>query len=137
MKDVTIKIEISQSAPGGEEEVFELTTDGEYSHESGVSVFSYTEGVFTGYVGRQTTFTVNPECVVLHRSEGNAEMVFSEKEKHHFFQETEHGFLTMGIDTGRIRQKLGDDGGALEIDYTVAVDSITVSRNSFRIDIRV
>ena len=136
MKDVTIKIEICQSSPGGDEECFELTTDGEYIRENGVCVISYTESELTGYDGKLTTFTISPESVVLRRAEGETgDMVFSETQKHHFLYETDYGSLTMGIDTSRIVRKLDDDGGALEIDYTIDVNNYIMSRNSFRINV--
>jgi len=137
MKDVTISIKGAQSSDGQEEEFFELVTDGEYSCDGGVPVFSYEESELTGYNGLMTTFKVEPERVILSRGGGiNGDMIFSEKQKHHFLFETPVGPITMGIDTNGIIRNLNEDGGNLEINYVIDVDNSIVSYNSFQISIK-
>ena len=137
MKDVTISIKGAQSTDGLDEEYFELVTDGEYSCDGGVSVFSYKESELTGYDGLMTTFKVEPECVILTRGGGiNGDMIFSEKQKHHFLFDTPVGPITMGIDTNGIVKNLNENGGDLEINYIIDVDNMIVSYNSFQISIK-
>ena len=137
MKDVTISIRGAQSADGVDEEYFELVTDGEYSCDEGVSVFSYKESELTGYDGLITTFKVEPERVVLTRGGGiNGDMIFSERQKHHFLFDTPVGPITMGIDTNGITHELNENGGNLEINYIIDVDNTIVSYNSFQISIK-
>ena len=137
MKDVTISIKGAQSTDGLDEELFELVTDGEYSCDGAVSVFSYKESELTGYDGLMTTFKVEPERVVLTRGGGmNGDMIFSEKQKHHFLFNTPVGPITMGIDTNGVVKNLDENGGNLEINYTIDVDNTVVSYNSFIISIK-
>ena len=116
---------------------FELMTDGEYTREDGISIFSYVESELTGLDGLLTTFNVESDRVVLSRGGdmGN-DMIFSEKQKHHFLYETPFGSILMGIDTHSIKKNMQDDGGSLEIRYDIEVDNVSVSRNLFEINIR-
>lgn len=137
MKKVLISIKGFQSAESTDEEGFELITDGEYDRHDGVSEFSYMESELTGYAGMKTTFRVEPDRVTLTRAGGlNGEMIFNEGQKHHFVLETAYGSLTMGVDTQSIVQDMTDDGGELEIHYIIDVDNVAVSRNSFKISVK-
>lgn len=141
MKNVLISIKgfqsVDQSVDPTDEESFELITDGEYSHQDGLIEFSYQESELTGFAGTRTSFVIEPDRVVLNRAGGiNGEMIFSEGRKHHFVYEMPEGSLTMGIDTHSIVQELDENGGRLEINYVIDVDSIVVSRNSFKINVK-
>jgi len=136
MRKVLISIKGSPALPDGEDG-FELMTDGEYSREGGFSTFSYVESELTGYDGFLTTFDVEPDRVILRRSDGyTGDMIFSEKQKQHFLYETPFGSIMMGIDTHSIKKNMRDDGGSLEIRYDIEVDNVSVSQNLFKIDIR-
>ena len=137
MKRATISIKGSPVFADNDDDSFELMTDGEYMRENGVSTFSYVESELTGLNGLLTTFNVEPDRVVLRRGGGiNGDMIFSEKQKHHFMYETPFGSITMGIDTHSIKKNMREDGGSLEIRYDIEVDNISVSQNLFTVDIR-
>ena len=115
----------------------ELITSGEYSHQGGKTVFSYMESEVTGMEGTRTTFQVDPKMVTLTR-EGtmNAQMVFEPGKKHVFLYETPYGATSMGVDTRRLTHGLGANGGDMQIDYIIDVDSVVISENSFIIHVR-
>ena len=137
MKKVTISIRGLPAMPDSDEDGFELMTDGEYIRENGISTFSYVESELTGLDGLLTTFSVEPDRVVLRRGDGvGGDMIFAENLKHHFLYDTPYGSVTMGIDTHSIKNNMRDDGGSLEIRYDIEVDNIAVSQNLFQIDIR-
>lgn len=138
MKKVLISIKGFQSTQYSDEESFELVTDGEYAFDNGIIEFSYMESELTGYaVGMKTSFVVEPDRVTLTRAGGvNGEMIFSEGRKHHFVYETPYGSLTMGIDTQSIIHEMDENGGNLEIHYVIDVDSVVMSRNSFKINVK-
>ena len=132
-----ISIKGAPALADSDEEGFELMTDGEYSRKDGISTFSYVESELTGLDGLLTTFDVEPGRVVMRRGGGlSGDMIFSEKQKHHFLYETPFGAITMGIDTHSIIENMRDDGGSLEIRYDIEVDNISVSQNLFKIDVR-
>jgi len=137
MKKVMISIKGTPMPTEGENDAFELMTDGEYSFKDDISTFSYVESELTGIGGMLTTFNVEPDRVVLSRDNGlSGDMIFSEKQKHHFLYETPFGSILMGIDTHSIKKNMCDDGGSLEIRYDIEVDNISVSKNLFQINIR-
>ena len=136
MKKALISIKGKPFMTDGDDEGFELMTDGEYSWDNGVSSFSYMESELTGLGGMLTIFDVEQDRVVLRRGDGSdTEMVFSESEKHHFLYETPYGLITLGIDTHSIKKNMRDDGGCLEIQYDIEVDNVAVSQNLFKINI--
>jgi len=137
MKKVMISIKGLPATADEDEDGFELMTDGEYLWKGGYSTFSYVESELTGQNGLLTTFDVEPDRVVLKRGDGSGgDMIFSEKQKHHFLYETPFGSIMMGIDTHSIKKNMRDDGGSLEIRYDIEVDNVSVSQNLFTINIR-
>jgi len=137
MKKVMISIKGSPVLSQGEEDAFELMTDGEYQQKDGVSTFSYFESSLTGLDGLLTTFAVEQDRVVLRRGDGlSGDMIFSENQKHHFLYDTPFGSVMLGIDTHSITKNMSDDGGNLEIRYDIEVDNVSVSQNLFKINIR-
>jgi len=136
MKKVMILIKGAPVLADGSEEAFELLTDGEYSREDGISTFSYVESELTGLDGLLTTINVEPDRVVLRRGGGfGGDMIFSEKQKHHFLYDTPFGPVMMRIDTHSIKKRFRDDGGSLEIRYDIEVDNVSVSQNLFKVDV--
>lgn len=140
MKDVIISIKGIQGAGPDlteETDAIELITSGEYAHSEEETVFSYMESEMTGMEGTRTTFRVGGKVVTLTR-EGtmNSQMVFQQGRKHVFLYETPYGSTSMGVDTHRIQAALDAGGGDMEIDYTIDVDSVVVSQNSFVIHVR-
>ena len=136
MKKVTISIIGSVAPPNDAGDSFELMTDGEYSVQNGCSAFSYVESALTGFEGTLTTFAIEQDRIVLRRAGGQSpDMIFSEKQKHHFLYETPMGAITMGIDTHSIKHDLHDQGGNIEIKYDIEVDNVPISHNTFKINI--
>jgi len=140
MKDVIISITGIQSsdetsAVGAD--TIELITGGEYSHGENETILSYMESEMTGMEGTKTTIQIRPDVVVLRR-EGttSSNMVFEEGKKHIFLYETPYGAMSMGVDTHRIHTGISEAGGDVEIDYTLDMDNRTVSKNTFKINVR-
>ena len=136
MKDVIISIKGLQGPHMESDEGIELITSGAYWNEGSDALFSYMESEVTGMEGTRTTFRVEKSRVTLTR-EGtlNAQMVFEQGKKHLFLYETPYGAMSMGVDTRRLVSGLGASGGDMEIDYTIDVDSVVVSENSFVISV--
>ena len=136
MKDVIISINSLFSFEEGEEQQMEFTTDGYYFYEDEVGCLSYEETEVTGLEGTRTSLFVMPDQVVVDR-EGTvtSRMVFKEGLKSAFQYATPFGSATMGINTRRIRQNMGLNGGKVEIDYVVDMEHMVASRNKFEITV--
>ena len=136
MKDVIISINSLFSFEEGEEQQMEFTTDGYYFYEDDVGCLSYEETEVTGLEGTRTSLFVMPDQVVVDR-EGTvtSRMVFKEGLKSAFQYATPFGSATMGINTRRITQNMGLNGGKVEIDYVVDMEHMVASRNKFEITV--
>ena len=136
MKDVVISINSSFSFDEGEEQVMEFTTDGHYFYEDDVGCLSYEESAVTGLEGTRTSLFVMPDQVVVDRDGFvTSRMVFKEGLKSAFQYTTPFGSATMGINTRRITQNMGLNGGKVEIDYVVDMEHMVASRNKFEITV--
>lgn len=136
MRDVLITINSTQQLDEGDDGM-ELITRGKYGVGAEGIRLSYMESELTGLKGTKTDFLVTPAEVVMSR-EGTvtAQMVFHKGRKQHFFYETPYGTLTMGLDTHKLEQALGEHGGDMEIEYDIDMDRSVVSRNRFKINVR-
>ena len=137
IKDVWISINSIHCYEQDDEDSLEFTTDGYYFFDDGVGCLSYQESDVTGLEGTRTSVIVMPDQVVVDR-EGTvtSRMVFKEGLKSAFQYATPFGSATMGINTRRIAQNMGESGGSVEIDYVVDMEHVVASRNRFEIKVR-
>ena len=63
-------------------------------------------------------------------------MVFGEGKRKIGVYETPFGSATIGIDTHKITNTLNEQGGELNIDYSLHFDRMMVSRNQFLVKIK-
>lgn len=136
-KDVIISIVGTQTYDEDDKDTIELVTDGKYFQKNGETNLTYMESELTGLAGTKTTFTINPDAVVLSREGAlNTRMIFEVGKKHYFLYDTPYGAATMGVNTSRIRQRLGENGGDMEIEYVVDFDHTVIGKNTFKINVR-
>ena len=135
MKDVIISVTGIQQGEDGPDSM-QLVTAGQYGVDQGEIRMTWEESELTGMEGTTTSVTVQPRSVVLSR-EGKltSRMEFEEGKKHYFLYETPFGSATMGLDTQRIRTRLGLHGGDMEIEYTIDYNQSIVGRNRFHIQV--
>lgn len=136
-KKVIITVSGSQRIEDQEQEDIELVTEGSYDYAGDTGSFRYEESEVTGMEGTTTEFHVSPTEVVISRKGTFASrMVFVEGRKNVFLYETPYGSATLGVDTHKITNRLGEHGGELNIDYSLQVDRMMVSRNRFFVKIK-
>ncbi len=137
-QNVWISFSSIHNVDGGDDsDRLDFTTDGSYIFADNVGRLSYQESDVTGLEGTCTSVTVTPGEIVVDR-DGlvKSQMVFSEGRKNSFLYSTPFGEATMGVDTRRIRGKLDERGGEIEIDYVVDMEHAVVARNRFHITVR-
>jgi len=136
-QDAIISIRGAQHPEGGENDIIELETEGQYDFSAEAIHFDYEESELTGLTGTHTSFEIAGNMVTLTRSGTvNSNMVFQEGRKHYFAYETPFGAMTMGVDTHSILSTLGKNGGKLEIHYAIDIENARVSKNVFKINIK-
>ena len=103
----------------------------------GVYTLSYQESELTGLEGTLTTIQVDGGQVTLMRvGEFNSQLVFQEGRRHLSMYNTPYGTMAIGVNTRHLLAELTDQGGDIEVDYSVEVDHALTGRNVFRINIR-
>ena len=137
LKDVLISIKSIQDYGQNEEDSLEFITDGYYFYDGDVGCLSYQESEVTGMEGTRTSVMVGPDQVVVDRDGNiNSRMIFKEGLRNSFQYRTPFGTATLGVDTRRIRQNFGENGGNMEIDYIVNLEHAVVTRNKFQITVK-
>jgi uncharacterized beta-barrel protein YwiB (DUF1934 family) len=137
MRDnVIISIKGKQVNENGPDEM-ELVTEGRMiCNDKGVLV-SYQESELTGLQGTTTMLRINgPVVTLLREGTVNSQMVFEEGRRHLSMYETPYGSMSVGINTRRVKNTIGETGGDLEIDYAIEIDNLLAGRNLFRMNVR-
>ena len=132
---ITVRgIQVTADEPAAD---MELVTEGEYTYENGSGFFTYEETEITGMEGTTTRFDFSPtEAVITREGSVSSKMVFMEGKRNVFLYNTPWGSMTMGIDTHKIENSLTEQGGNIEIDYTLSFDRAPISRNRFSVKIK-
>lgn len=115
----------------------ELMTEGTMTLREGVLFLSYAESELTGMKGTTTTFAVQGPKVILNRTGGiNSQMVFEEGRQHTSLYETPFGEISIDIQTSKLRHNLTEQGGVMEIRYSIAVEHVVTGKNCFKIRVK-
>ncbi len=137
-KDVIISI---NSAPRYEDdqnpEKIELITDGKFYRKNGIYYIIYQESSLTGMEGVTTTLKVEATKVTLIRNgDYSSQMIFECGEKHVGLYHVAGGSLTVSVNASNMRNTLTDDGGELEISYSIEVNNSLAGENIFHATVR-
>ena len=135
---VLLTIRSEQHYENTEPDSIELMTEGTLTAtgEGGV-VLSYQESELTGLEGTTTTFEIRGSQVILSRTGSvNSQMVFEEGKQHTSLYETPFGELAIDIQTSRLRHSLTEQGGLMDLRYSISVDHSVTGRNAFKIRVR-
>lgn len=135
---VLLTIRSEQHFEDTEPDSIELMTEGTLTPtEEGGLVLSYQESALTGLEGTTTTFEIRGPQVILSRTGSvNSQMVFEEGKQHTSLYETPFGELAIDIQTSRLRHSLTEQGGLMDLRYSISVDHSVTGRNAFKIRVR-
>ena len=136
-KAVVISVKGIQKYEGAPPDVVELVTAGRLSRDGESYTLSYQESELTGLGGTLTTIQVDGEQVTLMRvGEFNSQMVFQEGRRHLSMYNTPYGAMAIGVHTRHLLAELNDQGGDIEVDYSIEVDHALAGRSVFRINVK-
>ena len=62
-------------------------------------------------------------------------MVFQEGRRHLSMYNTPYGAMTIGVNTRHLLARMDDQGGSIEVDYTIEVDHALAGRSVFQIQV--
>ncbi|MBE7039320.1 MAG: DUF1934 domain-containing protein [Ruminococcaceae bacterium] len=134
--NVWIKLRGSQEIEG-EEDSYELITEGTYKKENGRYIVSYEGSEITGYENTTTTLSVEKDNVSMLRTGALAptQMIFEKGNKYTGQYETPFGFLYVGVITNDMTVNVGDEGGNIELDYYVQFNDNDPVKNALSVEI--
>ena len=137
MKNVILSLEGRQYYPGQEPEVIELVTEGTMTFRDGGWDICYEESDLTGLAGVTTTFRIERGQVTLRRTgKLRSEMVFREGVPHESLYQMEFGALLITVCAKQIEASLGDQGGNVDLVYSVEIEHGEAGLVEYHLDIR-
>ena len=136
-KDVIISIRGLQEQDGEAGDPITLVTPGRFYRKNDSYYISYEESELTGLAGTRTTLRVKPDYVKLVRTGlYPSELQFELGKRHMSLYHTDYGDLSIVVSTNHIRNTLTDDGGDLDVQYTVEVANTPVGVNHLSLTIK-
>ena len=136
-KDVIISIRGLQEQDGEAGDPITLVTPGRFYRKNDSYYISYEESELTGLAGTRTTLRVKPDYVKLVRTGlYPSELLFELGKRHMSLYHTDYGDLSIVVSTNHIRNTLTDDGGDLDVQYTVEVANTPVGVNHLFLTIK-
>ena len=130
---------IGKNTVDGEVDSFELTTQGKYMKQNGKYFVSYEGSEITGYLNTTTTLKIQENLVSMIRfgkEMGSSQMIFEENKQYTGVYRTLHGNMSVDVFTNEMSVEVDDDGGEVELDYFVQLNSCQPVRNNLKVKIR-
>jgi len=135
-KDVIISIVGRQRDLMGENNVSEFITVGSLYKKLDKYYLIYKESEETGIEG-MTTVKIDNKRITITRSGPSCSMlIFEEGQKHLCHYDTGLGIFNIGVATRNIGSSIGETGGELAINYTLEINNVFASTNSFHITVK-
>ena len=120
----------------GDTDTTEMRTDCSLSTEDGAYIIRYEElAPFGGSV--MTEFSVRDNVVTMQRGKDEAgKMVFEKGQRHTCWYSTPVGPFMVGICTQSVESELSNDGGFIDLGYTIDVNAALRAQNRISITLR-
>lgn len=135
-KNVLLSIASTQQFEGCEPEHIDLMTEAKLYERNGKYYITYDETELTGLEGTRTMVKMDGATVSMIRTGTYpSELLFAEDQRHVGLYQTEFGALTISTHTRRLDNTIGENGGVLEIEYTIEVDNSMVGHHRFRMTV--
>jgi len=130
---------IGKHTVDGEVDSFELTTEGKYMKQNGKYFISYEGSEITGYDDTTTTLKVKDDYVSMIRfgkNKDSSQMIFEENKQYTGVYRTPFGSMSVDVYTNEMEVNLNDEGGEVQLDYFVQLNSCEPVRNNLKVKIR-
>jgi len=135
-ENVVISIKAHQLFQEQEPDFIELVSAGTLEQTENGFTISYQESELTGLEGTTTVLQVTEgQVTLLRQGEVNSVMVFEEGRQHVSVYDTPAGSLAVSVNTRRLRTELSNQGGDIEVQYTIDIDSAMSGLNLFHIHV--
>ena len=121
----------------GETERLEITTTGTLKSDKGGVSISYDE-VDGELKGSVTTLTIDsPTCVTMSRDGPySSQIILEQNKRHSCYYDTPMGSFMMGVFAKNVGVVMGENGGVLNLKYTVDFNSGLAAENTMTITVK-
>ncbi len=121
----------------GDSDKTELVTEGEYTVRNGKYMLKYSENLDSFGDDCSTVIKIDKQKVVMTRmGAANTQMIFEEGKRYLSHYETQLGSFTIGVSTDRVDVEIDENGGVVEIDYVLDINSSAQVENKLKLNIR-
>ena len=136
-KDYIITIKGLQSYDDDDNVDIEMMAECDFASEDSKFFIDYDETEATGMEGTSTTIEIDSNYVSLTRS-GSVEttMLFIEGRQTASYYETPYGTMMMGINTESVNTDLNENGGKVNVKYSMSMNNLFSGTNTFEINVR-
>ena len=138
IKDVIISIKTEQTV-GDSTDTIEFTTDGRFGIKDGSYFISYEESKLLEVDGdvKTTLYIKSDNSVVMQRNGAySSRMVIEKGVRNNCFYVTPMGELSLGIFGEMVKTKFSENGGSIDMNYTIDTNLQLLSRNSVNISVK-
>lgn len=137
--DFDINIIGKQEYPDFKEESGEITlnTTGAYTNRGGARFIAYKEyDTENPKVSFTSVLKVEPGKVTMMRSGTATRLILEEGRRHLCLYDTGYGTMSVGVFTSSLLSSLGEQGGRVDIQYTLDIDSNLSSSNHITVEVK-
>lgn len=135
-KNVLISVVTEQSFADGGSDRMELVSPGTLYEKAGSYFIVYDESELTGMPDTKTTVRLHRDGVnVLRTGKFPSNMMFEEGKQNLSSYGTEYGDMTVTVNTERIISDISEEGGLIELIYTLELDHRHIGRNHIKITV--
>ena len=138
IKDVIISIKTEQTV-GDSTDTIEFTTDGRFGIKDGRYFISYEESKLLEVDGdvKTTLYIKSDDSVVMQRNGAySSRMVIEKGVRNNCFYVTPMGELSLGIFGEKVKTNFSENGGSIDMNYTIDTNLQLLSRNSVNISVK-
>ena len=114
-----------------------LNTTGSYTAKGGTRFIAYKEyDAEHPKVSCTSVLKVEPDKVTMMRSGTATRLILEKGRRHLCLYDTGYGMLTVGVFTSQLDSSLGEQGGRVDIKYTLDIDSNLSSSNEITVEVK-
>lgn len=114
-----------------------LNTTGSYTAKGGTRFIAYKEyDAENPKVSCTSVLKVEPDKVTMMRSGTATRLILEKGRRHLCLYDTGYGMLTVGVFTSHLDSSLGEQGGRVDIKYTLDIDSNLSSSNEITVEVK-
>lgn len=137
MKNVYVEIN-GRCTVDGETDTMNYSTEGKLYKKSGKYYINYPETLASGGGECSTTIKIHPSGIItmMRSGEANTQMVFEAGRSHMSCYETDFGNLNVNVTAGEVNFDMNDNGGFVDIDYSLSVNNLQRTQNHINVRVR-